>query len=190
MVLQVPARPGPSASIASRPRCRRCSCTTARVRPGHVRALGDVVAADVNDDLRSTDQKVNQLEREIRRELAVHASVFGGIDTPAVLVYMSIVKDIERMGDYAKNLLDLALDGARTSPTCPTPRSGGSLAAEISQYITDAADAFLSATSTGRGPAHARRHLLDHFDDRVSALVRGRRCRRARPWPGPWRTAT
>ncbi len=64
--------------------------------------LGQVRAEDVNEELRQTDQKVNRLEREIRRELVVHASVFGGIQSPAVLVYMSVVKDIERVGDYAK----------------------------------------------------------------------------------------
>src|SRR5690606_21912058 len=74
--------------------------------------MGDVVPTDVNDDLRLADRKVNRLEREIRRELVVHSSVYGGIDTPVVLVYMSIVKDVERVGDYAKNLLDLALDGS------------------------------------------------------------------------------
>jgi type I restriction-modification system DNA methylase subunit len=36
--------------------------------------MGHVVASDVNDELRSTDQKVNRLEREIRRDLIVHFS--------------------------------------------------------------------------------------------------------------------
>lgn len=135
--------------------------------------LGRVVAADVNDDLRSTDQKVNQLEREIRRELAVHASVSGGIHTPAVLVYMSIVKDIERIGDYAKNLLDLALDGA-TFTDVPDTDEWERLATEVSQYITDAGDSFQA-----RDADRARRllthgsDLLDIFDDRVTLLVRG-----------------
>lgn len=52
--------------------------------------LGDTVAQEVNGDLRSTDQKVNQLERDIRRELVIHSSVFGGIESPAVLIYISI----------------------------------------------------------------------------------------------------
>jgi phosphate uptake regulator len=93
---------------------------------------------DVNDELRATDQKVNRLEREIRRELVVHASVFGAIDTPAVLVYMSIVKDVERVGDYAKNLVDLALDGANFSTALRTRRSGARSRRDVSQYITDA----------------------------------------------------
>jgi phosphate uptake regulator len=140
--------------------------------------LGDVVAADVNDELRATDQKVNQLEREIRRELAIHASVLGGIHTPAVLVYMSIVKDIERVGDYAKNLLDLALDGADFTDV-PTNELWRQLATEISQYIADSGDTFRV-----RDELRARRlltrgsQLLDIFDERVTALVRA-------PDPGP-----
>src|SRR5690625_3782393 len=58
----------------------------------------------VGPELRATDHQVNEGQREIRRELVVHASVHGAIDTPAILIYMSIVKDVERVGDYAKNL--------------------------------------------------------------------------------------
>jgi phosphate uptake regulator len=79
--------------------------------------VGGAAARSVGAELRATDHRVNEAEREIRRELVVHASVHGGIDTPAVLVYMSIVKDVERVGDYAKNLFDLANDGADLSRT-------------------------------------------------------------------------
>jgi Na+/phosphate symporter len=134
--------------------------------------LGEVVAADVNSQLRSTDQRVNQLEREIRRELVVHTSVLGAIETPSVLVFMSIVKDIERIGDYAKNLLDLGLDGANFS-TEPDAEEWRRLTTDIAQYMADVGDAF------GRRDAEKARMLLQPggdllglFDDRVSALVR------------------
>lgn len=134
--------------------------------------LGDVAAEEVNDDLRSTDQQVNRIEREIRRELLVHASVFGGIDTPAVLLYMSIVKDVERVGDYAKNLLDLARDGANFAEV-PDAAEWRRLSDEISQLITAAGEAF-QLRDVGRArPLHARGDaLLTLFDQRVSALVR------------------
>lgn len=133
---------------------------------------GDIVAADVNDELRSTDRKVNELERQIRRELVVHSSVFGAIDTPAVLVYMSVVKDIERIGDYAKNLLDLALDGADFSEA-PDIEEWRQLTSEIAQLITDAGDAFLGSRSDrSRELLNRGDKLLSLFDDRVSALVR------------------
>jgi phosphate uptake regulator len=134
--------------------------------------LGDAAAEGVNDGVRSTDRKVNELEREIRRDLLVHASVFGGIDTPAVLVYMSIVKDIERIGDYAKNIVDLALDGANFGEL-PDADEWRQLQGEVSRFIMEAGGAFKT-----REPQASRRllsqgdRLLDVFDDAVSTLVR------------------
>lgn len=135
--------------------------------------LGDVVAADVNAELRSVDQKVNQLERDIRRELVVHASVHGGIDTLAVLVYMSVVKDIERVGDYAKNLLDLARDGANFSRT-PEEVEWRRMSSEISRTIAQVGEIFQARdTERAREMLAPSGQLLAHFDERVSALVRG-----------------
>lgn len=140
--------------------------------------LGKVKADDVNQRLRDADQNVNRLEREIRRELVVHASVFGGIQSPAVLVYMSVVKDIERVGDYAKNLLDLARDGADFT-SAPDQEEWEQLAAEISEFITSAGDAFQRRDAARSRQLRARGdELLDLFDSRVSELIR-------QPEPGP-----
>jgi phosphate transport system protein len=134
--------------------------------------LGKSPAATVNDEVRATDRLVNELEREIRRELLVHASVFGGIDTPAVLVYMSVVKDIERIGDYAKNIVDLALDGANFGEL-PDSNEWRQLQGDVSKFIMEAGAAFKT-----REPLASRRllsqgdRLLDVCDEGVSALVR------------------
>lgn len=135
--------------------------------------MGTVAALEVNGEIRSLDHKVNGLERDIRRELVVHTSVQSGIDTPAVLVYMSIVKDVERLGDYAKNLLDLARDGANFS-TLDDVDEWRQLTTDVSHHIDAVGMAFL-ARDEGRarellGPTN---QLLQHFDRRVSALVRG-----------------
>ena len=135
--------------------------------------LGDVVAAEVNREVRATDQQVNRLEREIRRELVVHSSVFGGIDSPSVLVYMSVVKDIERVGDYAKNLLDLALDGANFAGL-PDEAEWRRTFGQVSQFITAAGEVFNTAdAAAGRELRTRGDALLRLFDDRVSGLVRG-----------------
>lgn len=135
--------------------------------------IGEVEPRSVNDELRSADQKVNRLEREIRRDLLVHTSVFGGIDTPTVLVYMSIVKDIERVGDYAKNLLDVAIDGASFADV-PTTAMWQGLADEIAEYITDAGGAFQRRDEERSRELLTRgSEMLGIFDERVSALVRG-----------------
>ena len=69
--------------------------------------------AVVGPDLHRTDLQVNEAQRAIRRELVVHASVHGTSQVPAILTYMSVDKDVERIGDYAKNIYDLAAMGAQ-----------------------------------------------------------------------------
>jgi phosphate uptake regulator len=54
------------------------------------------------------DVRVNKLERTIRKRIVSHLSiaVAPARDIPYCLVLMSVVKDVERLGDYAKNLLE------------------------------------------------------------------------------------
>lgn len=55
-----------------------------------------------------TDVEVNKLERAIRKQVVAHLSVAGNkLDLPYCLRLMSLVKDVERLGDYAKNLSEL-----------------------------------------------------------------------------------
>jgi phosphate transport system protein len=134
--------------------------------------LGQTSPHEIGAELRATDHGVNAAERDIRRELVVHASVHGAIDTPAILVYMSIVKDIERIGDYAKNLFDLASDGADLSTGLYTGEVT-SLASEVPAFLTEAAAAFRDRDAdAAKALLHRGDALLDRFDDRVSALVR------------------
>ena len=62
-------------------------------------------------EVRSTDRGINEMQAEVRRILMTHAAV-NPADLSVVLQYASIVKDAERVGDYAKNLYDLARYGA------------------------------------------------------------------------------
>jgi phosphate transport system protein len=73
--------------------------------------VGGTDPAAVADDIRSTDQRINEAEREIRRELVVHASVHGSGDVSTILAYMLVSRMLERIGDNAKNVFDLAEEG-------------------------------------------------------------------------------
>ena len=67
---------------------------------------------EVGKPLRKRDKAVNKVERSIRRELVVHAGVRGSqADIPLLLTYMSISKDIERIGDITKDMWELAARG-------------------------------------------------------------------------------
>ena len=52
------------------------------------------------------DKLVNKYERDIRRKVVTHLAVKGG-DIPAGLVLSTIIVDIERIGDYIKNIVEL-----------------------------------------------------------------------------------
>jgi len=54
------------------------------------------------------DRKVNKLERRIRKQVIGHLAARGrAADVPYCLLLTSLVKDVERIGDYAKNLSEL-----------------------------------------------------------------------------------
>ena len=69
----------------------------------------------VADEVRRTDRQINVTEIEIRRELLVHISGHGTADAGEMLVFMNMIKDLERIGDYNKNIFDLALEGVSFS---------------------------------------------------------------------------
>jgi len=59
-------------------------------------------------ELYRRDQRVNHLERQIRKQVVAHLSLSGNRpDVPYSLLLMSLVKDVERIGDYAKNLAEV-----------------------------------------------------------------------------------
>jgi len=63
-------------------------------------------AAAQIQELRKKDIQVNKLERLIRKQAATHLTVASRHDVPYALLMMSLVKDVERLGDYAKNLAE------------------------------------------------------------------------------------
>ncbi|MCB2224211.1 MAG: PhoU domain-containing protein [Actinobacteria bacterium] len=78
--------------------------------------IGGTDARAVDSEVHKSDRSVNKMERRIRKELVVHISVHGkAADLPRVLVAMSVIKDAERIGDYAKNIWDIADAGVDLS---------------------------------------------------------------------------
>jgi len=67
--------------------------------------------SDAPDDrtrIYDQDVRVNKLERKIRKQVVAHLSIdTNSMDLPYCLVLVGLVKDVERIGDYAKNLSEL-----------------------------------------------------------------------------------
>ena len=53
------------------------------------------------------DKLINKYERDIRRKVVTHISVQGGESIAAGLVLSTVIVDVERIGDYIKNIVDL-----------------------------------------------------------------------------------
>ena len=64
-------------------------------------------AADLKDKVYKIDKQINRLERGIRKRIIGHLSLQPTVNTSLCLRLMSVVKDAERLGDYAKNLYEV-----------------------------------------------------------------------------------
>ena len=67
-------------------------------------------SSEINIDIYEMDKKINEFERDVRRKVMTHLAVGGKDDIGSGLVLVSVVIDIERIGDYTKNIYDLAVN--------------------------------------------------------------------------------
>lgn len=66
----------------------------------------DNYEADIQQ-VRRKDKRINKHQRDIRRKVMTHCTIQGGTNLPGGMILISIIIDIERIGDNAKNILDL-----------------------------------------------------------------------------------
>jgi phosphate uptake regulator len=59
-------------------------------------------------DVKKMDRRINKYEREVRRKVLGHLTIAGTANLVPGLGLISIVIDVERIGDYTKNMVDLA----------------------------------------------------------------------------------
>lgn len=60
------------------------------------------------EDIYKIDQELNKLQINVRRKILEHLSINPQEDVTSCLVLITIVIDIERIGDYSKNLIELS----------------------------------------------------------------------------------
>ena len=109
------------------------------------------------NQIRRQDIEVNQLERAIRKQVVAHLSIPGNTpDVPYCLLLMSLVKDVERLGDYAKNILELV-------DFCPETLPDDEIVKELLSYRQGIEDAFQAASEvfTSLEPERALRLIRE-----------------------------
>ena len=75
-----------------------------------IKSLRKSDSSDIDIDIFAMDKKINEFERDVRRKVMTHLAVGGKEDIGSGLVLVSVVIDIERIGDYTKNIYDLAVN--------------------------------------------------------------------------------
>ena len=133
--------------------------------------LGGTDLSVIRHDLFATDKRINKAEQQIRRQIVVHASVHGSGDFPGCLVLMSVVKDAERVGDYSKNIFDLA----ELSPHPPAGAYRDSLIElkdQISVLMADCRVVFdTEDASAAREQIAVAERIEDQCDDKIAELI-------------------
>ena len=74
-----------------------------------IKSLRSSDTAEIPIDIYAMDKKINEFERDVRRKVMTHLAVGGKDDIGSGLILVSVVIDIERIGDYTKNIYDLAV---------------------------------------------------------------------------------
>lgn len=69
--------------------------------------LDNIEEPDLKKKIHEMDKNVNRLQKSIRTRVIEHLSLQPTVDVAACLLLMSVVKDAERLGDYAKNLFEV-----------------------------------------------------------------------------------
>ena len=75
-----------------------------------IKSLRESDTGEIPIDIFEMDKKINQFERDVRRKVMTHLAISGNEDLGSGLILISVVVDIERIGDYTKNIYELAIN--------------------------------------------------------------------------------
>jgi phosphate uptake regulator len=78
------------------------------LQAGEIYFASEAAGPDERTQVYKSDVEVNKLQRTIRKQVIAHLSLGQNTASlPYCLLLMSLVKDVERIGDYAKNLAEV-----------------------------------------------------------------------------------
>ena len=133
--------------------------------------LSGVVTDSPVNELNRLEERTDETERRIRRQVLVHASVHGATDITACLMYMSVTKDAERISDLSKNLFGVART-VKTAPPEDLRLELEELYVQISAMIEDAALVFEADDLEGaRAWIEKARGVMDRCHARIEDLL-------------------
>ena len=130
---------------------------------------GTLLDHKAQTDISRSDEDINVGERMVRRMVFQHIMVNPQQDLPASLSLISIVHDIERIGDYAKSLLELS----EWMDMCSSEGKYAQMCRDIHAMIMPFFDESLQALRDADAEA-ARRVMERHLEvkERTDAVIK------------------
>ncbi|UCG50999.1 MAG: PhoU domain-containing protein [Candidatus Latescibacterota bacterium] len=74
-----------------------------------LKSLRESDGGEIEVDIYEQDRMVNRYEQQVRRKVLKHLAITGKVNIIPGLILTSIVIDIERIGDFTKNITELAI---------------------------------------------------------------------------------
>ena len=128
-----------------------------------IKSLRKSDTAAINIDIFAMDKKINEFERDVRRKVMTHLAIGGKEDIGSGLVLVSVVIDIERIGDYTKNIYDLAVNH-------PKKLIGGSIEDRLSEIEKISFNLFEESIYAFKNQdIEKARGLMGHYKDNISS---------------------
>ena len=120
-------------------------------------------SSEIDIDIYAMDKKINEFERDVRRKIMTHLAVGGKEDIGSGLVLVSVVIDIERIGDYTKNIYDLAVNHPKMLKGKDLEDRLGEIETVSFKLFEDSIDAFKSQDIDGA------RGLMGFYKENISS---------------------
>ncbi len=139
----------------------------ARVMFGDVceNLLSENAMDGLEDKIYKVDKDINLFEKDIRKRIIAHLSIQPNVDVPMSLLMMSVVKDAERLGDYAKNIFQVRRILNKPVDKEAFGRFFGSIDGDIMKMFGDTRRAFIeSDEGAARGIWETERHTVKKCD--------------------------
>ena len=129
-----------------------------------INALRASDSADIPIDIYAMDKKINSFERDVRRKVMTHLAISGSKDLGSGLILTSVVIDIERIGDYTKNIYDLAVNHPKKLIADSFDEKLSTTEANTKDYFNKTIDTFKAQD------IDAARELMGNYKEEISEV--------------------
>jgi len=127
---------------------------------------------DAKQDIYEADRQINEYERDVRRKVLEHLSINPKQDLSSSLILITVVKDLERMGDYIKNIFELSYHYSKPLPKNSYSEVLIDLTAQMNKVLKDSIRVFNNADKeTAKEYYKFYRKVTEKTDHLIEALL-------------------